>query len=156
MSAIKRLQKELRDINVETADHQNMIYSVSPVKGDNLFIWSGYIFGPKESPYQGGIFKIHIEFPSDYPFKPPKIHFNTKIFHPNISESGMICLDILKQSSWSPALSLSKVLFSISSLLTDPNPDDPLSPEVAHVYKSSKKHFETIAREWTEQYAQQL
>jgi ubiquitin-conjugating enzyme E2 D/E len=142
------------EINAESTDHQNMIYSVSPT-GDDLFKWSGYIFGPIGSPYQGGIFKIVIEYPTNYPFKAPKIYFGTRIYHPNISESGGICLDILKDK-WSPALSISKVLLSISSLLTDPNPNDPLSPDVAHVYKNNKKLFEDTAKSWTLNYAQQL
>lgn len=154
MSAIRRIRKELKEILEGSQDHQNVIFSVSPLD-DNLFVWTGYIFGPKESPYQGGIFKIVIEFPTNYPFKPPKINFKTKVFHPNISESGVICLDILK-NEWSPALSISKVLLSISSLLTDANPNDPLSPNVAYIYKHDKKLFEKKAQEWTTLYAQSL
>jgi len=154
MSAIRRIQKELKEISEEKSDHQNKIYSISPVD-NNLFIWSGYIFGPIKSPYEGGIFKIVIEFPSNYPFKAPKIYFRTKIYHPNISESGTICLDILK-NMWSPALSIPKVLLSISSLLTDPNPNDPLAPEVARVYKANKAMFEKTAVHWTSIYAQEL
>jgi ubiquitin-conjugating enzyme E2 D/E len=87
--------------------------------------------GPEDSPYSGGVFFLNIYFPTDYPFKPPKITFATRIYHPNINSNGGICLDILKDQ-WSPALTISKgifliiVLLSISSLLTDPNPDDPL------------------------------
>ena len=86
--------------------------------------------GPDDSPYAGGIFNLNIHFPSDYPFKPPKMSFTTKIYHCNISGNGSICLDILKEQ-WSPALTVSKVLLSISSLLTDANPDDPFVPEIA-------------------------
>ena len=101
------------------------------------------IMGPGDSPFQGGVFFLSIHFPADYPFKPPKItwaflpldiiddsssharrspRFTTKIFHPNINSNGAICLDILR-SQWSPALTISKVLLSICSLLCDPNPD---------------------------------
>merc|ERR1711885_85713 len=93
--------------------------------------------GPDDSPYVGGIFFLNIHFPTDYPFKPPKINFTTRIYHPNINSNGAICLDILKDQ-WSPALTISKVLLSICSLLTDPNPDDPLVPEIAHIYKTDK------------------
>ncbi|RXM34651.1 Ubiquitin-conjugating enzyme E2 D4 [Acipenser ruthenus] len=63
--------------------------------------------GPSDSPYQGGVFFLTIHFPTDYPFKPPKVAFTTKIYHPNINSNGSICLDILR-SQWSPALTVSK------------------------------------------------
>lgn len=73
--------------------------------------------GPPDSPYQGGVFFLTIHFPTDYPFKPPKVAFTTRIYHPNINSNGSICLDILR-SQWSPALTISKgeflVFFSYS------------------------------------------
>ncbi|KAH0623566.1 hypothetical protein JD844_006456, partial [Phrynosoma platyrhinos] len=113
--------------------------------------------GPPDSAYQGGVFFLTVHFPTDYPFKPPKknlrglnpkkiliilllqIAFTTKIYHPNINSNGSICLDILR-SQWSPALTVSKVLLSICSLLCDPNPDDPLVPDIAQIYKSDKEN----------------
>lgn len=74
-----------------------------------------------DSPYKDGVFFLDIQFPTDYPFKPPKVTFRTRIYHCNVNSSGQICLDILKEQ-WSPALTISKVLLSICSLLTDANP----------------------------------
>ena len=108
--------------------------------------------GPDESPYAGGVFFLNIHFPTDYPFKPPKVTFTTRIYHCNINSNGSICLDILKDQ-WSPALTISKVLLSISSMLTDANPDDPLVPEIAHLYKTNREKHDSHAKEWTKKYA---
>ncbi|XP_032100282.1 ubiquitin-conjugating enzyme E2 D4 isoform X2 [Sapajus apella] len=126
--------------------------SSCPVFCGTLFHWQATIMGPNDSPYQGGVFFLTIHFPTDYPFKPPKVAFTTKIYHPNINSNGSICLDILR-SQWSPALTVSKVLLSICSLLCDPNPDDPLVPEIAHTYKADREKYNRLAREWTQKYA---
>ena len=126
--------------------------SAGPIK-DNLYHWEGCIIGPDETPYSGGFFRLNISFPIDYPFKPPKINFTTKIYHPNIQKNGGgICLDILN-TNWSPALTISKVLLSISSLLDEPNPNDPLEPEIAEQYKNNIEAFTKTAKFWTEKYA---
>ena len=145
--ALKRLQKELSEIQKDTPAN----CSAGPNNND-LFNWEATIIGPTETPYEGGIFKLKILFPADYPFKPPKITFETRIYHPNINANGGICLDILKDQ-WSPALNITKVLLSICSLLDEPNPDDPLMPEIAQLFKSNKAEFTRIAREHTINYA---
>jgi len=147
--ALKRIQKELQDL----AKDPPSSCSAGPV-GDDLFLWQATIMGPQDSPFQNGIYFLNIQFPTDYPFRPPKVNFVTRIYHPNINANGSICLDILKDQ-WSPALTISKVLLSICSLLTDPNPDDPLVPDIAHIYKTDRARYEATAREWTRKYAMQ-
>ena len=93
-------------------------------------MWEATLPGPEGSPYEGGIFFLNIIFPVDYPFKPPKCSFRTRVYHPNVNSNGSICVSVLKDE-WSPALTITKILLSISSLLTDPNPNDPLVPEIA-------------------------
>ncbi|XP_069773630.1 ubiquitin-conjugating enzyme E2 D4-like isoform X2 [Narcine bancroftii] len=105
--ALRRIQKEYQDLERDPP----ALCSAGPV-GDDYFHWQATIMGPSDSPYQGGVFFLNIHFPSDYPFKPPKVSFTTKIYHPNINSNGSICLDILR-SQWSPALTLSKGMGSI-------------------------------------------
>jgi len=145
--AQRRIQKELEEIQRDPPAG----CSAGPVK-DDIFNWEGVIFGPTGTPYEGGVFRLGIRFPTEYPFKQPHVQFNTKIYHPNINSAGGICLDILK-NQWSPALTISKVLLSILSLLNDANPSDPLSPDIAALYKSDRAAYDTNAREWTRLYA---
>ena len=150
MASEKRIKKELENFNKDPPAN----CSAGP-EGDDVFHWTATIMGPVGTPYQGGIFYLNITFPSNYPFKPPKIAFVTKIYHPNINSSGGICLDILKDN-WSPALTISKVLISICSLLDDPNPDDPLVPDIAHQYKDNIEAYKITAADWTQAYAMGL
>ncbi|ORZ39156.1 ubiquitin conjugating enzyme [Catenaria anguillulae PL171] len=118
--------------------------------GDNLYEWTASILGPEGSPYEGGVFFV---FDPAYPFKPPRITFKTRVYHPNVNSQGGICIDLLKDN-WSPALTISKVLLSISSLLTDPNPSTALFPcRLRHHYMDDRERYERTAREWTKKYA---
>jgi ubiquitin-conjugating enzyme E2 D/E len=139
----RRIKKELDELNLSPPTN----CSAGPV-GDNLFKWQATIMGPEGSPYHGGIFVLKIEFPADYPFKPPRIVFDTPIYHCNINTNGSICLDILKDK-WSPALTISKVLLSICSLMDDPNPNDPLMPDIADLFRKNKALHDETAREMT-------
>jgi ubiquitin-conjugating enzyme E2 D/E len=148
MSA-QRIRKELKLLQEESKSMPGC--SAGPVD-DDLSTWQGIIIGPEGTPYVGGVFKLEIIFPSDYPYKAPKVTFATPIYHCNINRAGNICLDILKDK-WSPVLTIGKVLLSICSLLSDPNPDDPLAPEIAEVFKNDRaKHDETAAA-YTARYA---
>ncbi|KAK8948226.1 Ubiquitin-conjugating enzyme E2 8 [Platanthera guangdongensis] len=157
--ASRRIIKELKDLHrdppTSCSAGKSLNFQISdpgPASSDDMFHWQATIMGPNDSPYAGGVFLVTIHFPPDYPFKPPKVAFRTKVFHPNINSNGNICLDILKDQ-WSPALTISKVLLSICSLLTDPNPDDPLVPEIAHMCKNDRQRYEATARNWTQKYA---
>lgn len=146
--ALKRITKEFKELQKDTPPN----VSAGPIDERDMFNWRGTIIGPEGTPYQGGVFFLSITFPADYPFKPPRVTFTTKVFHPNVNDGGGICLDILRDQ-WTPALSIGKLLLSISSLLTDPNPDHPLAPEVARLYKSDRAAFDRTATEWTQRYA---
>ncbi|KAJ2811943.1 hypothetical protein H4S07_001736 [Coemansia furcata] len=141
------IQKELAEISLDPPSN----CSAGP-KGDTLYEWVSTIVGPGDSPYSGGVFFLDIHFPQEYPFKPPKIIFRTRIYHCNINSQGQICLDILKDN-WSPALTISKVLLSICSLLTDANPHDPLVHSIAQQLLNNRAEHDRTAKEWTKRYA---
>ena len=147
MSVARRIKLELQKLKEDPPSN----CSAGPI-GDDLFCWEAAIIGPVDTCYEGGMFKLIIHFTQKYPFKPPKIKFRTKIYHPNINSSGGICLDILKDQ-WSPALTISKILLSICSLLSDPNPNDPLVPEIADEYINNRKVYNDTAQTWTRLFA---
>jgi ubiquitin-conjugating enzyme E2 D/E len=120
---------------------------------DNITLWDITLFGPEGTPYTGGLFKIKMIFTNEYPFKPPKIIFETKILHCNINEKGEICIDLLKESNWNPTKKISEVLGSIVILLKHPNPSEPLNPEIAELYLNKRAIHDTTVRECVEKYA---
>jgi ubiquitin-protein ligase len=158
-SLIKRLT--LEKSNLENSPFE--FFSVSPEEND-IFTWKGVLFGPEKSCYEGGIFKIKLEIPFDYPMKPPKCLFLTQIFHPNIfPDTGYICLNILQPENWNPSLDLEKVLISIHSLLAEPNfnhkvIDGKTGKEIYHsvtaLGQTDEDKFRSTAREWVRRYAQ--
>jgi ubiquitin-conjugating enzyme E2 D/E len=151
MAVVRRLQKELRDIR----QLDNPKYLARPVDDDNIFEWRVVLKGPVASPYEGGSFDLTVLFHKDYPFKPPRVRFTTRVYHPNVNSDGGVDLEVLSHQ-WSPVLNLDKVLSLLSSLLEEPNPDNPLEPVVTQQYKNDRQAFDATAREWTQRYARVL
>lgn len=143
----RRIQYEL---SVFTKDSELGIL-IEPDQSD-VCRWTAYIPGPSGTSYEGGKFQLGITFPEGYPFKPPKVSFITKIFHPQVNSEGDICVDILRDK-WAPSLTVQKLLLSIMSLLSDPNPNNPLNVQAANLYKNNKEEYENIAKLWTQRYA---
>ncbi|GEQ71095.1 hypothetical protein JCM33374_g4776 [Metschnikowia sp. JCM 33374] len=149
MSRVKRIAKELEECRQDTKSG----VSLDLVNETDLTHLVGYFHGPPGTPYEKGVFKVDINIPNEYPFKPPVMKFLTKIYHPNISSvTGAICLDILKDA-WTPILTLKSSLISLQSLLQSPEPNDPQDAEVAKHYISNKAGFEDTAAYWTKVYA---
>jgi len=125
------------------------------VADDDVHQWKVLLPGPQSTPYAAGTFVLSFQFPADYPFRPPKVQFLTPVYHCNVNAAGSICLDILK-NSWSPALTVSKVLVSIQSLLENPNIDDPLDSVKATVRREDPAQYDRLAAESTLQWAAPL
>lgn len=152
--AERRLSKEWKEV-LRTPDDGIIL---RPLQPDQLFEWEAFLEGPAGTPYADGQFRVRIKLNDKYPFEPPKVSFMTKIYHVNIESAenggkGYICLDVLADA-WSPALTLSKLMVSLRSLLSDPNPDDPLNGSIARQYRNSKEEHDRTAREHTKKHAQ--
>mmetsp|Transcript_44922 Transcript_44922/g.82019 ORF Transcript_44922/g.82019 Transcript_44922/m.82019 type:complete len:295 (+) Transcript_44922:55-939(+) len=165
MQACRRLGAELEELRSQAAKRSGSDtgtrssasshvepLSAGPRSLDALLEWDAQLYGPSGTPYEGGLFKLALWFPEEYPFKPPRVQFITPCFHPNISERGQVCLNILKEE-WSPMLTVSSLLTCISSLLCEPNPQDPLNSEAADLLEKRPATFLSTAQAWTRRYA---
>ncbi|KAF2431183.1 ubiquitin-conjugating enzyme [Tothia fuscella] len=129
--------------------------TVKLVDESNLLKWEIIMDGPEGSIYEGGHFKLLLTLPNDYPFKPPVLNFQTKVYHPNITndEKGSMCLGMLRADEWKPPNKIINVLKMARGLLEAPNPDDAVETSIAEQYKNDRKGFEKTAKDWTKKYA---
>ncbi|QDS69836.1 hypothetical protein FKW77_000141 [Venturia effusa] len=145
----RRIGKELADINNDP--HSQIV--AEPVREEDLTHLKGKFKGPPDTPYEGGTYVIDIKIPGDYPFRPPTMKFDTRVWHPNVSSvTGAICLDTLS-SAWSPVLTIKSALISLQSLLSTPEPKDPQDAEVAGMLLKNPAEFQHKAREWAVKFA---
>jgi len=143
----RRLQSEIRALRDDPPDG----IRAEPLDSSCCH-WHASIWGPSSSPYEGGIFYLYLHIPQSYPMIPPVVRFITKIFHPNINIHGDIGLDSFG-SNWSLALTISKVLISVQSLLSDPFAHICMNRQAADLYTNDREQYEDIARQWTWTYA---
>ncbi|TGJ83207.1 hypothetical protein E0Z10_g5569 [Xylaria hypoxylon] len=150
-SRMRRVAKELSDM---VADAANSKISAEPVDNSgDLTHLKARISGPPGTPYEGGKFIVDVKIPTEYPFRPPSMKFDTQVWHPNISSvTGAICLDTLS-TAWSPVLTIKSTLLSLQSLFESPEPKDPQDAEVAKMMINDPEAFNKKAHEWSVLYA---
>lgn len=144
----RRLMRDLKKLRSE------QIPGISAAPTEDLMVWQAVIFGPEDTPWEGGTFKLTLEFSEEFPYKAPTVRFTTKMFHPNstlylVYNDGTICLDIL-QNQWSPIYDIQAILTSIQSLLCDPNPNSPANSEAARLFVENKRNYVRRVREVVE------
>jgi ubiquitin-conjugating enzyme E2 D/E len=161
----RRLRSEVKNAEIQVnPDHENKTPSTIQQKhtlpwmtfqsiANQLHLFLGSIEGPHSTPYAGGLFHFLIYVGPNYPFKPPKFLAVTRIYHPNISPTGEICLDLFNDCVWGPAFSIQTALVGIASVLDDAGLDDPLVPEVAEIYLRDRSTYDENVRLYTQQYA---
>jgi ubiquitin-protein ligase len=110
------------------------------------------ITGPEDTPYEAGSFRVKLVLSGEYPYQPPRGYFLTKIFHPNVSEQGDICVNTLKRD-WQSSYGIRHVLTVIRCLLIDPNPESALNEEAGRLLLEDYAAFAARARIWTEVHA---
>lgn len=140
-AAERRLRKDWEQLTEEPPNGCSAV----PIAEDNLFMWRASVFGPDESPFEGGVFELHMTFDAEYPLQPPAVRFVTEVFHPNVYPTGELCLDIL-QDAWSPVQTIASILTSIRSLLDDPNIASPANVDAAKLYRTDLRAYKRKIR----------
>merc|ERR1719334_901782 len=158
--ALLRLRKAWLSQQDPTSPHQLSPGCRAEPINDDLFHWRAQIIGPKDSLYEGGAFDLDARFPLDYPFKPMKIKFTTKIYHPQVPSNGEICFtDHLLPELWSPALTFAKVLKVIREMLMNPvatsdsSPSSAFNSALSRQFVSNRDLFDETAKKWVSDYA---
>jgi len=148
--SIKRLNVELKQLNKEP----NCFFSVSP-KSNNFHKWDVMIIGPPDTLFEGALIKAELEFPDEYPSKPPKFIFTTPLYHPNIYPDGKVCISILHEGvdefgyeklseRWNPTQSVNSILMSIISMLSAPNFESPANVDASKLWRDNYNEYKKI------------
>uniref|UniRef100_A0A8D0HH19 E2 ubiquitin-conjugating enzyme n=1 Tax=Sphenodon punctatus TaxID=8508 RepID=A0A8D0HH19_SPHPU len=144
MAASRRVGKELDEMKKSGSRCLQNI----EVDDTNVLLWKGLLV-PDNPPYNKGAFLIEISFPAEYPFKPPKITFKTKIYHPNVDEKGQVCLPIISAENWKPATKTDQVIQALVALINEPEPAHPLRADLAEEFTRDYKRFLRNAEDHT-------
>ncbi|KAG2388142.1 hypothetical protein C9374_000992 [Naegleria lovaniensis] len=115
----------------------------------NIMLWNCGIPGKPGTIWEGGEYRLDIEFSEEYPDKPPKCRFVPPLFHPNVFPSGTVCLSILnEEKDWKPSLTIKQLLIGIQELLDNPNEKDPAQAEPFQLYVSNREEYNRRVRQY--------
>jgi ubiquitin-conjugating enzyme E2 R len=155
---IQRLSNELKALKRDPVEG----FTVQIPDESNFFEWDVYIQGPPDTDYEGGIFKARLSFPEDFPYKPPEMKFLSDFWHPNVYADGKVCISILHppghdpmsgeraEERWSPIQSVTSVLLSVISLLSDPNNSSPANVDAGVEWRNNRVKFREKIRKLVE------
>lgn len=150
-SSTMRVSKELKKIKATKLDYfKNLVVDES-----NIMSWEGLLI-PTWEPYKEGAFRVKLEFPKEYPFKAPSLKFMTKIYHPNVSEDGNVCLNILDAKHWKPSVNVEQILQALFNIINKPEVDHPLRTELADQFKKKLDAFKAEAKKQTKAHAEKI
>ncbi|KAH8379943.1 hypothetical protein KR009_008127 [Drosophila setifemur] len=150
MDGPKRMNRELA---LMLEDKENLQFRNMEVEPNNIYKWYGLLM-PDAPPYDKGAFKMEIDFPLDYPFKPPRIHINTRIYHLNVNERGQVCLPILEVEHWLPTTRIDQVLQVLVATINDPQPDNAWHMEMSSEFRNDPSRFNKMAEAWVKKYSE--
>ncbi|KAJ3981137.1 ubiquitin-conjugating enzyme/RWD-like protein [Lentinula detonsa] len=139
-AALRRLMRELSEL--EKSPPEGIRVQTSE---DNILDVVGIIEGPEGTPYAGGYFKVKFRFTEEFPAAPPKCTFATKIFHPNVSSSGEICVNTLKKD-WKSTYGIGHILVTVKCLLIYPNPESALDEEAGKLLLEDYQAYASRAK----------
>lgn len=144
------LRNEYKSMN-QTSSSKFRIYLPDE---NNLYVLMADLYGSDNTPYSGGVFKIKIEIPSDYPFRSPKITLETPIFHPNVTSGRRVIIqEFYNSKNWTPFLGIQKMVSYFSRIFNEIKPRNILNMRAAEMWTTQKDQFNKVAREWTVKYA---
>jgi len=156
-TALRRLMTEYKQLTSQGSP--DGMFTAGPITEEDFFTWEALIVGPKDTPFEGGIFSAKLTFPSDYPLSPFKMKFEPPLFHPNIYTDGNVCISILHapgddplmyesaSERWSPVQSVEKVLLSVISMLAEPNLESGANIDCCKLYRDNQREYERLVRE---------
>lgn len=147
----KRMQNELVEM-MELKGFPQLQLLHPDLENGNIFRWFAILM-PTQPPYNKGSYRLEIDFPQLYPFKPPLLHIRTKVYHPNINDRGQLCIPILEAQHWKPTSRMFTILNVVIATFNDPDTDSPYNVEMANLYIYDRKKYDKIADGWVLRYA---